>query len=464
MADAAGPSLDTDRRSARPARSERVRAWLTDGSASGIAQRFAGLAYLFRIANAGIAFLTQILLARWIGAHEFGIYAYVWTWVLLLGTLSNLGLGTSPQRFIPTYLERGEMDMLRGFVDGGRWLAFGLSSLLAGVAALGLLQFSDHLQSWPLVPFYLGLACLPLVVLTEVQGGIARTYDWPQLAMAPTFLLRPLLLILVFAGMHVLGFEANAVGAMIAAIIATWITAAWQFLALGRRLKGALPAGPKVYAPKAWLRASFPQFMLEGFYLLLTYSDVILLERFVSPDQVAIYYAATKLVSLVAFVYFSVAAAAAHKFTHYHVADRPEELHAFMRASIRWTFLPSLAMSVAVLALGGPLLSLFGPGFAEGTVLLPVLLLGLLARASIGPVEKLLAMVGHQDVCALVYAIAFVVNIGLNLLLVPVSGLMGAAIATSIALVVESILLFLITRRRLGLHVFYWGGRRHRAS
>ena len=97
-------------------------------------------------------------------------------------------------------------------------------------------------------------------------------------------------------------------------------------------------------------------------------------------------------------------------------------------------------------------------------MLLPVLLLGLLARASIRPVEKLLAMVGHQDVCALVYAIAFVVNIGLNLVLVPLSGLMGAAIATSIALIVESILLFLITRRRLGLHVFYWGGRRHRAS
>ena len=99
-----------------------------------------------------------------------------------------------------------------------------------------------------------------------------------------------------------------------------------------------------MYAPRAWLRASFPQFMVEGFYLLLTYCDVILLERFVAPDQVAVYFAATKLVSLVAFVYFSVAAAAAHKFTQYHVADRPAELNAFMRASIRWTFLPSLAM------------------------------------------------------------------------------------------------------------------------
>ena len=116
-------------------------------------------------------------------------------------------------------------------------------------------------------------------------------------------------------------------------------------------------------------------------------------------------------------------------------------------------------MSVAVIGLGAPLLALFGPGFTAGTALLPVLILGLLARASIGPVERLLGMVGHQGICAAVYAVAFVVNIGLNLAFVPHFGLMGAAVATSAALVIESILLFTVTKRRLGLHVFYWGGR-----
>ena len=298
------------------------------------------------------------------------------------------------------------------------------------------------------MPFFLGLACLPLFVVQEVQEGIARAYDWPHIAMGPSYMIRPILLMAILAAMHLAGYHANAVGAMLAALVSTWVTAFAQLIALNRRLRRRVEAGPRTYTPVSWLKISFPQFLVEGFYLLLTYCDVIVLERFVEPGQVAIYYAATKLVSLVAFVYFAVAAASAHKFTEYHVSNRPEELDRFMHASIRWTFLPSLGMAVVILLFGRPLLSLFGPGFEAGYAVIGVLLVGLMARASIGPVEKLLTMLGHQTLCAWVYAGAFVANIALNF----------AEDVAMPALVLETILLFILTKRRLGLHVFYWGG------
>jgi O-antigen/teichoic acid export membrane protein len=442
----------------------RLRAGLADQGTGAVAGRFASLAYLFRIANAGIAFLTQILLARWMGAHEFGIYIYVWTWVVLLGTLTNVGLASSAQRFIPTYAERGQMALLRGFIDGSRWLAFGLASAFSAVGFAGVLLFGAHLEAWLIVPALLALACLPLFVLTEVQDGIARTYDWAHVAMAPPYFVRPTLLVLGIAVLHVAGVEANAVSAMAVAIAATWITALGQTVILNRRLKRRIPTGPKTFAPVEWLRVSFPQFLVEGFYLLLSYCDVIILERFVSPGEVGVYYAATKLASLVAFVYFAVAAAAAHRFTELHVGERPEELSAFIGMSIRWTFVPSFAMAIVLLILGKPLLWLFGPDFGAGYMILAILLVGLLARASIGPVEKLLSMLGHQSVTAAIYALAFVVNIALNFALVPRFGLSGAAMATSAALVMESILLFAVAKRRLGLHVFIWGTSKPRTS
>ena len=45
----------------------------------------------------------------------------------------------------------------------------------------------------------------------------------------------------------------------------------------------------------------------------------------------------------------------------------------------------------------------------------------------------------------------------LCVVLIPRFGVAGAAIATSTALIVESILLFIVTKRRLGFHVFIWG-------
>ena len=44
-----------------------------------------------RVASAVLALGTQVLLARWMGSFEFGIYIYVWTWVLMIGALSDVG-------------------------------------------------------------------------------------------------------------------------------------------------------------------------------------------------------------------------------------------------------------------------------------------------------------------------------------------------------------------------------------
>jgi O-antigen/teichoic acid export membrane protein len=66
-------------------------------------------------------------------------------------------------------------------------------------------------------------------------------------------------------------------------------------------------------------------------------------------------------------------------------------------------------------------------------------------------------MLGEQRICAAVLALAFIINLYLCFVLIPRFGIVGAAIATSIALTVESVLLFLVTKRRLGLHVFVLG-------
>ena len=83
--------------------------------------------------------------------------------------------------------------------------------------------------------------------------------------------------------------------------------------------------------------------------------------------------------------------------------------------------------------------------------------IGLVVRSAIGPVERLLNMLGHQHICALAYALAFVMNVVLCIALVPRFGGHGAAAATSLSLTFETVLLFWIVRRRLGLHVLAFG-------
>jgi O-antigen/teichoic acid export membrane protein len=272
----------------------------------------------------------------------------------------------------------------------------------------------------------------------------------------PPYILRPLAMLGFMALAHAAGLPVDARTAMLAAVAAIWLTATMQLLLLNKKLSGTVELGPKAYETKTWLATSIPIFLVESFYLLLTYTDMLLLEHLRSPEELAVYYAAAKTLALVAFVNFSVSAAVAHRFTEYHVSGNRERLSEFLAESIRWTFWPSLAATALILALGKPFLWLFGPKFIEGYPVMFLLGVGLLARAAVGPVERLLNMVGQQNICAMVYAAAFVLNVVGCLLLIPRYGGIGAAIATSSALVIESILLFIVTKRRLGLHVFIW--------
>ena len=86
----------------------------------------------------------------------------------------------------------------------------------------------------------------------------------------------------------------DATTAMLAALATSWATVLAQTVAMNRKLKRTVEAGPKAHAPRLWLAVSLPIFMVEGFYMLLTYADVIVLQQFRSPDEVAVYYAAAK--------------------------------------------------------------------------------------------------------------------------------------------------------------------------
>jgi polysaccharide biosynthesis protein len=116
-----------------------------------LVQRLAGTVFLIRVASAMLAFGSQVLFARWMGSFQFGVYVYVWTWVLLLGQAIDLGLGTAAQRFIPEYRERGQLALLRGFVSGSRWIALGIAVAIAALAAGGVRLIEPWLDDYMII-------------------------------------------------------------------------------------------------------------------------------------------------------------------------------------------------------------------------------------------------------------------------------------------------------------------------
>ena len=431
---------------------------LTGGASdASLTRRLAGIIFVIRVLSAGLAYLSQILLARWMGGSDYGIYVYVWTWVLLLGSMLDFGLASSAQKIIPDYRTRGEQALLRGFLAGGRWLTFAASATIALLLAGLVKLLSPWIDNNEIMPLLIGCATLPAFVVANTQDGIARSHDWMTLGLMPQFIIRQGLIIGITAGAFMLGFHLGAAVAMLASAAAVWIAMIGQMLVLNRRLDAHVERGPKDYDIKGWLGVSLPILLVEGFYLLLSYTDVLVLQQFRPSDEVGIYFAVVKTLALVSFIHYAMSATTAHRFAEYNALGDKARLSAYVAHAINWTFWPSLAATVALLAIGKPLLWLFGPQFVIGYDIMFIAAIGLVVRSAIGPVERLLNMLGHQHICALAYALAFVMNVVLCTALVPRFGGHGAAAATSLSLTFETILLFWIVRRRLGLHVLAFG-------
>jgi O-antigen/teichoic acid export membrane protein len=424
-----------------------------------LTKRLAGTIFIIRVVSAAMAYLSQILLARWMGGSDYGIYVYVWTWVLLLGSMMDFGISASAQKIIPEYRTSGELALLRGFLSGSRWMTLIVSSVVSLLLAGIVKALSPWLGAGEILPLYIGCLTLPAFVVANTQDGIARSHDWMRLGLMPQFVVRQALIIALTFGAFVLGFHLGASAAMLASAAAVWIAMIGQMMVLNRRLGGHIEPGPKAYDFRGWLAISLPILLVESFYLLLSYTDVLVLQQFRPSDEVGVYFAVVKTLALVSFIHYAMSATTAHRFAEYHALGDKERLSAYVAHAIKWTFWPSLAATVLLLALGKPLLWLFGSQFVGGYDIMFVAAIGLVVRSAIGPVERLLNMLGHQHICALAYALSFVMNVVLCLALVPRFGGHGAAAATSISLVFETVLLFWIVRQRLGLHVLAFGKR-----
>ena len=325
---------------------------LGGSSEASVTSRIAGTIFVIRVVSAALAYLSQILLARWMGGSDYGVYVYVWTWVLLLGSMMDFGISVSAQKIIPEYRTSGEQALLRGFLSGSRWMTLGVSVVVSMLLAALVKALSPWIETAAVVPLYIGCLTLPAFVVANTQDGIARSHDWMRLGLMPQFVVRQALIIGFTAGAFALGFHLGATLAMLASAAAVWIAMVGQMVLLNRRLRDHIGPGAKAYDFRGWLAISLPILLVESFYLLLSYTDVLVLQQFRSSEEVGVYFAVVKTLALISFIHYAMSATTAHRFAEYHALGDRARLSAYVAHAIKWTFWPSLAATVLLLALG----------------------------------------------------------------------------------------------------------------
>lgn len=427
------------------------------GSVAAQIVRGASGASALSLFNIAATFATAVLLARFMGVKEYGIYSYVLSWVTLLGVFANLGLSPVMVRNVAVYHQEGDWARIRGMFRFSIFAVSVASVLCAlAVAAVAWLLHKDS----PEMRLALWLACLllPLQALLMPFGSTQQGFRQVINAQIPSLLILPSIFLALVIGAHALSPETLLAGLSIVLRIAglgTSLVAAIVLLRFGIRSAGRSTILPTpIYQPRTWLASAAPLVLMGSTFMINANADILMLGSITGPEAAGLYKAATRGAELLTFGLVVISVPLGPLLARLYAAG---EIATLQRELSRWArvaFAPAAVLAVAFVIDGSWFLALFGSEFTghEASAALAILAAGQLIHVAAGPAGLLLLMSGHERLAAQALAVGAVLNVALNALLIPTWGVRGAAVATACSTAIFALLLVVFAFRRLKLN------------
>ncbi len=423
-----------------------------------------GSAFVFgcRVTGAAFTLLLQVMLARWMGASELGIYVLAFSWCILLATVSHLGFTAASLRVISHAVEMNRPGLIWGFLKRVGQIVLGASVLIALTGSIVVFLSKGPLDDGTAAPFLLAMAIVPILAFNNIRCLVAVAFRWIKLAFFWTEVVRPISICIIIAAIWWLtSTRLSASIVMIVQMIVISAIAVVLFVNLRRRLNAEVAAAPAEYETRAWTRIALPLLIISLFGNYFPEFMLILVGAHVPSDQVAVFHVSYRLALIVTFALSAVDVVISPVAARLFAADNTSELQTVVTRATNLGFWSSVA-AVAIFAIFGPLvLGFFGPEFIVGYTTMLMLLSAQLVRAAAGPVIALLSVSSHQDRCLVVFACALIASIVLVFIFVPLFGIHGAALSVLIVTLGWSIWLHRLVVLHIGVRASIFGSLAH---
>jgi O-antigen/teichoic acid export membrane protein len=405
---------------------------------------------ILRISGVAVTYLTQIVLARWMGAVELGHYVFAFSGCVVLSLISTLGLPGVGFRFIPQYEIAGDPGKVVGFVRRAQEIIF-LSSLIVAGIAICAVVFLDSEDSAQLLTRALAYACVPFFALLTTGEVIARSLSLLLLAILPNLLLRQLLLLAGIVVVHLFLGNLSAVVVVTLMLFGVSVLAVGQSALLHRHLATRFNNVAPSYETRVWLRTGLPLLAGGAFTQFSQECNVLVAGFYLPPEQLAVFNAAYRTSSFVNFGMAAITMMVSPALSRLFFSKDKSGLQRLVAQQAQVRFLFAAGAVTILVLLGKYLLGFFGEEFIVGYRPLLILIAANLFVGAIGPVLLLLSIGGYQKRCAVVFAFAIAATVLANITLVPLFGIDGAAMAVFVVTVFWTTWLYVLVVRHLGI-------------
>ncbi|MFV1990597.1 MAG: polysaccharide biosynthesis C-terminal domain-containing protein, partial [Acidimicrobiales bacterium] len=339
------------------------------------------------------------------------------------------------------------------------------SFALATVGVIVVTAVSDSQLDEQALAILWALLLMPVMTLGNLVGAALRGLHKIVAGQIPEFIFRPLLLLALLSGLYLWFGSLSASESMAVHVLAAVLALGGGVIILWRHVPPEVREASSLVNRAAWFSSALPLALVAGLTTVNALADIILLGLYESPDQVGIYRVAVQVATLASFGLQAINLVVAPRFASLHAQEEAARLQRLVTVTARIVLAFALLVTIAFAIIGRPLLDfVFGSVFVAAFTPALILLGGHLVNSAVGSVGQLLNMTGHERDTAWGVGVAAVVNVGLNLVLVPRWGIEGAATATAASFVIWNVWLWRAVRRRLGINslAFNVGGGRTR--
>jgi len=414
--------------------------------------RHSGVLVAGTIFSVALGYVFKIYLARVLGPEALGLYALGFTLAGFVSVFNSLGLVEAAVRFAAVYRAAQQWERLRALLWRGAAILMVANLVCAALfMTLGKVVALRFYHSPALVPYLPWFAAVMVLgVISTFYGRILAGYrEIGRRTVIVSFIGSPvnmfLAVLLISLRWGLRGYIFANI-ASTALVIALMLAAIWKLTPPEARFSMRLPPALQ---PEVWsFSATAVGVLLLEF--LSGHVDKIALGYYLGARDVGIYAVAAAVVAYISLVLNSVNQVFSPMIADLHTRKDFVMLGRLYKALTKWVLGLTLPMAITVMVFARPFMRIFGHDFEAGWPILIIGTAGQLVNCGVGSVGLILMMSGNQRRLLRVQASMVVVMVLVNVMLVPIWGILGAAIAAALTNVGSNLWNLYEVRKNLG--------------
>lgn len=406
-----------------------------------------------KLLAAGSVFLMNVLVARKLGAAEAGLFFLGFTLVSWFSAVGRFGLDNSLIRFVASALDSGDLGCVNSvYRKSMLWAGAVCSVLTISLLVLGEPLATVVFDQPGFGPVLLVMTFgVPLVSLYTLHAEALKGFRLVAKSMMTVNLIVPLVMLigLVFFPVDTsLQTAYIYVGACFLALLVGWF---WWHVAA----RNTAPAAP--FPSEVLLASCLPLWGVMFLSQCTLWSSQLMLGAWSTTQDVALFAAAQRTAMLTSFVLVAINAIAAPKFASMHSRGDIDGLRKVALWSVRLMIASAVPVLLFMIICREWLMLLFGNEFVDASGALLILAIGQFVNVVTGSVGFLLSMTGHERCLRSNGLIGALLGVSLGVILIPVYGLTGGAVATAGAVACQNLLGVYYVKRLLGFNTLaFW--------